>query len=60
MAREYEDHREKETQRGGKTESEPLNQPDRSFNPNRQEERERGSEDDAHDNGGQGQASLSH
>ena len=48
-------NRENETQQGPSTESEPVNRPDRSVNPNRQQERERGAED-AHFGDGQGQS----
>jgi hypothetical protein len=55
MTQDHETNREQETQQGGKSESEPINQPDRSINPNGQVERQ-GGDDDAHFGDGVGQS----
>src|SRR3954451_23171739 len=55
MTQEQQMPREQETQQGGKPESEPINQPDRSINPNRQIEHQ-GDSDDTHFGDGVGQS----
>jgi hypothetical protein len=55
MTQEQQMNREQETQRGGKSDSEPINQPDRSINPNGQVEHHGGG-DDAHFGDGVGQS----